>query len=78
MLVLEAGLDQFFNHPAMQESPEVAMVFPSLGDLSKNGKASRYEHTIMMMLAMTSFGWWGHVTEKSSPAAAVKSWTQCY
>ena len=38
MLVLEAGLDKFFNCPALQETFEVVVVFSSLGDPSKNEK----------------------------------------
>ena len=38
VLVLEAGLDKFFNCPAMWESLEVVMVLLSLGDPSKNEK----------------------------------------
>jgi hypothetical protein len=38
MLVLEAGLDELFNCPAMQELLEVVMVLSSLGDPSKNEK----------------------------------------
>jgi len=37
-LVLEAGLDKFFNCPALQEMFEVVMAFLSLGDPSKNEK----------------------------------------
>jgi hypothetical protein len=37
-LVLEAGLDKFFNCPAVWESLEVVMALSSLGDPSKNEK----------------------------------------
>ena len=37
-LVLEAGLDQLFNWPAMQELLEVVMAFLSLGGPSRNEK----------------------------------------
>jgi hypothetical protein len=38
MLVLEAGLDKFFDRPAVRESLEVVMVLLSLQDPSKNEK----------------------------------------
>jgi len=38
VLVLEAGLDIFFNCPALQEMFEVVVAFSSLGDPSKNEK----------------------------------------
>jgi hypothetical protein len=47
MLVLEAGLDKFFNRPAVWESLEVAVVLSSLGDISKHGKGKQittYHH----------------------------------
>jgi hypothetical protein len=37
-LVLEAGLDKFFDRPAMRESLEVVMALSSLRDPSKNEK----------------------------------------
>jgi hypothetical protein len=37
-LVLEAGLDKFFDRPAVRETFEVVMAFSSLGDPSKNKK----------------------------------------
>jgi hypothetical protein len=37
-LVLEAGLDKFFDGPAMWESLEVVMALSSLRDSSKNEK----------------------------------------
>jgi hypothetical protein len=37
-LVLEVGLDELFNCPAVRESLEVVMALLSLGDPSKNEK----------------------------------------
>ena len=37
-LVLEAGLDKFFDCPAVRKTFEVIMAFLSLGDPSKNEK----------------------------------------
>jgi hypothetical protein len=38
-LVLQTGLNKFFNRPAMRESLEVVMMLSSLGDPSKNEKS---------------------------------------
>jgi hypothetical protein len=39
VLVLQTGLDEFFDHPAVWELLEVVMVLLSLGDPSKNERS---------------------------------------
>jgi hypothetical protein len=41
MLVLQTGLNEFFNCPAMQEMLEVVMALSSLGDPSKNEESKQ-------------------------------------
>ena len=40
-LVLEVRLDEFFNRPAVRESPKVVMALSSLGDPSKNEESKQ-------------------------------------
>jgi hypothetical protein len=41
MLVLQTGVNKFFNCPAMWETLEVVMVLSSLGDPSKNEESKQ-------------------------------------
>jgi hypothetical protein len=41
MLVLQTGLNKFFNCPAMWETLEVVMALSSLGDPSKNEESKQ-------------------------------------
>jgi hypothetical protein len=77
-VVLEAGLDKFFDSPAMWESLEVVMALSSLGDPSKNERDKQIRTYHCNNFAMTSFGWQCHIMEQSTPATAVNSQTQHY